>query len=87
MQGSISGTTTGGSEEENVDTDEGDLGIDCMDVSSDCLVLHSVDMVEPDGVTNNGDYELAGEHSERTTAVNLRCCRACPLTSWGVLLG
>jgi hypothetical protein len=70
--------TPGRCEEEDVDGDQGDLGVDSRDVVGDSATAAiDVGLVEADGDTNNGDDELADEHTEgtedeeRTTTVSL----------------
>lgn len=54
-------------EEEDVDRDEGDLGVDGGNVVRDGVArsVH-VSVVEADGVTDDGNKELADEHAEGT---------------------
>ena len=71
--------TPGGSEEENVDTDEGDLGIDGRDIVGDWASIHGMGMIETNGVADDSHDELADEHSkgtpdeERATTESLDC--------------
>ena len=67
--GKFSPTTTGtpgGSEKKDVDTDEGDLGIDGGNIICDWTTINCVGVVETDGVTDDGYHKLADEHSEGT---------------------
>jgi len=58
--------TPGGSEEENVDTNEGDLGADGRDIIGNRFTVCYVRMIETDGVANDRDDELADKHTECT---------------------
>jgi hypothetical protein len=58
--------TPSGGEEEDEDTDEGDLGVDSGDVVGDRSTVLDVSMVEADGVTNDTDEELADKHAQST---------------------
>lgn len=58
-----------GGEEEDVDCDEGDLGIDSGDVVRDGIPIHvEVGLVEADSNTDDGNQELANEHTKGTPA-------------------
>ena len=59
--------TPGGCEEEDEDSDEGDLRVDSRDVVGD-RVTSSIEMgvVEADSDTNDGDEELADQHAQST---------------------
>lgn len=68
--------TPGGGEEEDEDGDEGDLSVDGRDVVGDAGIRISlggggVGVVEADGDTNDGDEELADEHTQGTEDENL----------------
>ena len=56
----------GGSEAENVDANERNLGIDGSDIVGDWISINFVGVVETDGVADGGNNELAHEHSEGT---------------------
>lgn len=59
--------TPGRGEEEDVDGDQGDLGIDSGDVVGDSATAAiRVGLVETGSNTDNGDDELADEHTEGT---------------------
>lgn len=59
--------TPGGSEEEDEDGDEGDLGVDSGDVVGNWVAGGvEVSVVESDGDTDDADEELADQHAEST---------------------
>ena len=59
--------TPSGGEEEDEDSDEGDLGVDGRDVSSNGLASSvGSELVETDGDTDNGDDELTDQHAQST---------------------
>lgn len=59
--------TPGGGEEEDEDGDEGDLGVDGVDVVGNGVAVGiEVGLVEADGDTDDGDDELADGHAEGT---------------------
>lgn len=64
--------TPGGGEEEDVDSDEGDLGIHSRDVVRNGSGTNEVGLVETDGDTDDGNQELANEHTKGTPTARKR---------------
>lgn len=59
--------TPSGGEEEDEDGNEGNLGVDCRDVSSNCLASSvGGELVETDSNTDDGDDELTDQHAQGT---------------------